>query len=238
MEYTITHLRTTDSTNSYLAHHGGEGCHVVWTDFQTAGRGSGHNRWESEDGSNLLFSMLIHPHSLLPASQFRVSMAISLAIVRTLKPLLQEFECSGCRGLSIKWPNDIYWNDSKLAGILIENRLGSRQIIQSIIGVGLNVNQTQFLSEAPNPISLRTITGRCHDREHLLHSIVRAFTLDFDAFDYRSLLYRRNGFFTYSDANGTFEAEMETVEDDGHLILRDRQGRLRSYAFKEVQYDL
>jgi len=228
MKFTVEHLASTDSTNRWLAEHGEGHDMMVWTDYQTAGRGCGQNTWESEAGKNLLFSMLIHPQELKATEQFRISMAISLAMIKALAPMAGQ--------LHIKWPNDIYWHDRKLAGILIENRLSGQLVRQSIIGVGLNVNQTEFLSNAPNPVSLRQITGQEHDREALLNGIADAFTLDIDAFDYRALLYRHEGFFPYQDAEGTFEAELETVEDDGHLILRDHTGRLRRYAFKEVSF--
>ena len=228
MPFETLHLSETDSTNRWLAAHGGDADMAVWADFQTAGRGCGTNTWESERGRNLLFSLLIHPTALEATTQFRISMAISLAMVRALEPLTGP--------LRIKWPNDIYWHDRKLAGILIENQLSSRFIRQSIIGVGLNVNQAQFFSDAPNPVSLYQITGKETDHEELLSRIIGAFTLDVDPFDYRARLYRHEGFHPYRDKEGDFEAELETVEDDGHLVLRDRQGRLRRYAFKEVTF--
>ena len=228
MPFETLHLSETDSTNHWLAEHGGDADVVVWTDFQTAGRGCGSNKWESERGQNLLFSLLIHPKDLLASCQFRISMAISLAMVQALEPTTGQ--------LSIKWPNDIYWHDRKLAGILIENRIAGQHIRQSIIGVGLNVNQTQFLSDAPNPVSLAQITGLHFDLEPLLQRVVECFTLEVDPFDYRARLYRHEGFHAYRDSDGDFEAELETVEDDGHLVLRDRQGWLRRYAFKEATF--
>ncbi len=231
----IVHLAETESTNRWIAEHCEDEDLVVWADYQTAGRGCGTNRWESERGKNLLFSMLIRPQRVSAAGQFRISMAISLAIVRTLAPLVESLE-GGTDGLSIKWPNDIYWHDAKLGGILIENHVAGAHIRQSIIGVGLNVNQTVFLSDAPNPVSLRQLSGAVHDRESLLHHLVEAFSLDIRPSDYQSLLYRRTGFHPYADGGGRFEAELAGVEDDGHLQLRDREGRQRRYAFKEVQF--
>lgn len=232
MLFDIVHVEETDSTNRWLKACADTGCDmVVWTDYQTAGRGCGTNTWESERGKNLLFSILLHPKAVEAASQFRISMAISLAITRTIAK-------ATTGGVSIKWPNDIYWHDRKLGGILIENSLTGRFIRQSIIGVGLNVNQTVFVSDAPNPVSLRQITGCEYDREQLLRELLESFTLDIVADDYRTCLYRRSGFHAYCDGNGEFEAEMVTVEDDGHLVLRDHSGRLRRYAFKEVQFIL
>ena len=229
MKCKIVHLAETDSTNRWLREQGGEENMLVWTDFQTAGRGCGTNTWESARGQNLLFSLLIHPVEVRPSEQFRISMAISLAIVDALACYTD--------GLSIKWPNDIYWHDRKICGILIENRLSGGVIKDCIIGVGLNVNQQQFVSDAPNPVSLRQILGHDVEREEVLRRIVEGFKIDEDDGPrYRSLLYRRTGFHPYKDADGDFEAELIDVEDDGHLLLKDSAGRERRYAFKEVNF--
>ena len=202
---------------------------VVWADYQTAGRGCGANRWESERGKNLLFSMMIHPENLPANKQFQISMAISLAIVDALGQLVGD--------LCIKWPNDIYWRNGKLAGILIENTLKGNFIKDSIIGVGLNVNQREFHSDAPNPVSLWQITSQETDREQLLKDILNR--LDFgEALKecYMKLLYRRKGFHPYTDKEDVFMAEIAGVEDDGHLLLIDEDGKERRYAFKEVTF--
>ena len=227
MKWEIVCLDEIDSTNRWMKEHG-SGDMVVVADYQTAGRGCGTNRWESQRGRNLLFSLLLHPKDIDVRHQFRISEVVSVALCETL----EEY----ATGFSIKWPNDIYWHDAKLGGILIENHVAGAHIRQSIIGVGLNVNQTVFLSDAPNPVSLRQLTGAVHDRESLLHHLVEAFSLDIRPSDYQSLLYRRTGFYPYADGGGRFEAELAGVEDDGHLQLRDREGRQRRYAFKEVQF--
>lgn len=234
MNWEIIHIDETDSTNRWLKEcTGGQSPCAVVADYQTAGRGCGTNSWESERGKNLLFSMKIQPENLPANKQFRISMAISLAIVDALDQLVGN--------LSIKWPNDIYWRNGKLAGILIENRLQGSLIKDSIIGVGLNVNQREFKSKALNPVSLWQITGQETDREQLLKDILERF----DSYlqkdnrtDYLSLLYRRKGFHPFADKDGAFMAELIDVEDDGHLQLRDDDGRKRRYAFKEVQFVL
>lgn len=234
MEFQIIHIDETDSTNRWLTTQGDSTPaenKVVWADYQTAGRGCGTNRWESERGKNLLFSMLIHPIDLPANRQFHISMAVSLAICEALGQHIG--------ALSIKWPNDIYWKNAKICGILIENTLQGGCIKDSVIGVGLNVNQRRFLSDAPNPVSLWQICGREFDREQLLHDILNA--LDHHLYhdvkeQYCSLLYRRHGYHPYVDDEGAFMAEIVDVEDDGHLLLRDDSGLLRRYAFKEVQF--
>ena len=202
---------------------------VVVADNQTEGRGCGTNRWESERGQNLLFSLMIHPENLPANQQFQISMAISLAIIDALGQMVGD--------LSIKWPNDIYWRNGKLAGILIENTLKGNLIKDSIIGVGLNINQREFHSDAPNPVSLWQITGQETNREQLLKDILQR--LDFkDGLKerYMKSLYRRKGFHPYTDKDGVFMAEIVGVEDDGHLLLSDDNGKKRRYAFKEVQF--
>jgi BirA family biotin operon repressor/biotin-[acetyl-CoA-carboxylase] ligase len=249
MEFETIHIAETDSTNRWLRDHAAQqgtspNGLVVMTDYQTAGRGCGTNHWESEQGQNLLFSLLVCPQALVARDQFAISMAVALAICDALASYIKE--------VSIKWPNDIYWRDRKLCGMLIENRLSGGLVRESIIGIGLNVNQTLFLSDAPNPVSLRQILGREVDREALLQAILAAFDRRFaacdvmseerlEAFsdlrtDYASRLYRREGFHPYRDAAGEFEAQLETVEEGGRLVLRDRMGRLRRYDFKGVEF--
>ena len=236
MEWNIVRLDETDSTNQWLRDSekltaNSEQPRAVIADYQTAGRGCGTNTWESERGKNLLFSMLIYPVEVPAAKQFRISMAISMAILDALEQHIGD--------VSIKWPNDIYWRNGKLGGILIENRLQGGCIKDCIIGVGLNVNQETFRSDAPNPVSLKQIHGQETDREQLLRDILARFEayLSQDLkVRYLSRLYRRKGFHPYADKDGVFMAEIIDVEDDGHLLLRDDNGRDRRYAFKEVQF--
>ena len=231
----LIHIDETESTNQWMKERIGRQDTatplVCWADYQTAGRGCGTNRWESERGQNLLFSMLIHPTAITAREQFRISMAISLAISEALGRYIGD--------VSIKWPNDIYWRNGKIAGILIENTLQGGTIMDSVIGVGLNVNQRAFHSDAPNPVSLWQITEQETDREQLLTDILQTFDRLLYADNkaaYMSALYRRRGFHPYADSHGAFMAELVTVEDDGHLLLRDDNGLQRRYAFKEVQY--
>ena len=231
MNFRFTHIDETDSTNRWLKEHGGEEDMVVWTDYQTAGRGCGTNTWESERGKNLLFSVLIHPTDIVVNRQFHISMAISLAICEALGQHIGD--------LSIKWPNDIYWRNGKIGGILIENTLQGMTIKECIIGVGLNVNQRVFRSDAPNPVSLWQICEHETDCEQLLHDILCCFKKYYVqdvSKQYHSMLYRRQGFHPYTDQNGVFMAAIHDVEDDGHLVLRDESGNDRRYAFKEVQF--
>ena len=231
VEWKIVHIDETDSTNRWLREQGGEENVVVWADYQTAGRGCGTNHWESERGKNLTFSMLLHPHDVPAQKQFRISRAISLAICKALGQHIGD--------LSIKWPNDIYWRDGKIGGILIEVTLQGNKVKDCIIGIGLNINQRVFRSDAPNPVSMWQICEQETDCEQLLQEILQAFQeymCKSNKDEYQSMLYRRKGFHPYADKDGAFMAEIIDVEDDGHLLLRDDNGQLRRYAFKEVTF--
>ena len=148
--------------------------------------------------------------------------------------------------------NDIYWNEKKICGILIENDLLGHHIGRSISGIGVNINQEVFRSDAPNPVSLKQITGEDHDRYLILANIMKRIkeyytllrtdcsgkTADLINTRYAHSLFRRNGFHRYADANGEFLACLLRVEPDGRFILEDQEGKERGYLFKEVQYIL
>ncbi|MCF0159357.1 MAG: biotin--[acetyl-CoA-carboxylase] ligase [Bacteroidaceae bacterium] len=237
----LVYLPETDSTNNeVIRYSSSKEMTLVCTDFQSQGRGQRGNSWESELGQNLLFSFLIYPDYVAADEQFVLSQAVSLAIQQTLSLILPADE------LSIKWPNDIYWKDKKLGGILIENSLVGNRIERSVLGIGLNVNQRVFTSDAPNPVSLRQITGQPFDRMQLLLKIAGQFRCYLDmlkrgdrepvAHAYFGHLYRKQGFHLFRDAVGEFEACIREVERTGHLVLADRTGRVRKYAFKEVGF--
>ena len=221
---------------------------VVVAEYQTAGRGCGSNTWESERGKNLTFSVLLHPTEIPADCQFRISEAVSVAICETLErcfsPLSPKDSSpdSGKQKVTIKWPNDIYVGDKKICGILIENQLRGRLISDSIVGIGLNVNQTEFRSDAPNPVSLAQLTGHEENREVLLQAFLQRLSVTMEMEPealmeaYRSRLYRREGFYKFSDSRGEFEAKVMNVLDDGRLVLLDTEGTARMYAFKEVRF--
>ena len=242
MTYTIKYIAETDSTNHWLKAYGSEGI-VVWADYQTAGRGCGTNTWESERGKNLLFSVLLHPDTIPARRQFHLSMAVSVALYEVLSAYAD--------GFSIKWPNDIYWNDHKICGMLIENRVAGQVLAESIIGIGLNVNQRVFLSDAPNPVSLCQIVEHDIDRQALLNDILqkldevitRSPCSEVSSHNsllaaYEERLYRRGENHAYTDHHGPFKATLTGVLDDGHLRLIDESGTERTYAFKEIQFTL
>ena len=233
------YLRETRSTNMVLKemlreYELPEGF-VLRTDFQSAGKGQPGNSWEAEKGKNLLFSVLLYPQHIAIDQQFILSQLVSVAILRTLN--------SFCAGFSIKWPNDIYFGDKKIGGILIENSLQGSKLNTSIVGIGLNINQKTFRSDAPNPVSLRQITAKNQRRKNILQDVLNNIyelysKMDVDTIrnEYFENLYRRVGFYTYRDNKGLFEAELAGIESDGCLKLKTRTGEIRAYYFKEVAF--
>ena len=229
MEFKVVHIEETDSTNRWLKTHGDESNLCVVAEYQTAGRGCGTNSWESERGKNLTFSMLIHPKDIPASEQFRITEIVSVALCETI----------GMEA-SIKWPSDIYVGERKICGILIENRLQGRVMKDSIVGIGLNVNQTEFMSDAPNPVSIKQLTGYDTDREALLDDFLHTFeevsARKDTGSDYRKRLFRLGEKAAFADETGQFEGTIVDVEPDGHLLIRDETGQVRQYAFKEVQF--
>ena len=243
------HFNSLPSTYTYIAENaaGMVTGAVVTADYQTAGRGQRGNTWESDAGENLLFSMLARLPQFEARRQFYISEAVSMAIVDTL-----EGECGvKCK---VKWPNDIYAGDKKICGILISHAVeaGSQQgvalITHSVLGAGINLNQREFRSDAPNPVSVWQLTGRQTDREAFLQALVENINTrleQLDSRDFRSLhdeymshLWRADGCehpFYDVGTGERFMATVYAVEPMGHLILSTSDG-LRRYAFKEVSW--
>lgn len=238
-------LQEVDSTNSYLKRNINvlEPWTVIEAYSQTAGRGQKGNSWEAAPGKNSTFSMLIKRPRVSVKEQFYISEAVSLAIVDTL----EEY----ATGFTIKWPNDIYYGDHKICGILIEQSLAPDGGIEhSIVGVGVNINQRMFTSGAPNPISLSNITGENY-RSTLITRHICEKIEQYCSFDgspeqfsklhkrYLSKLYRNDGkphLFT-TPGGETFEATIHAVHPDGTLTLQHTaSGTLHDYLFKEVGF--
>ena len=163
----LVYLKETESTNKYLNDLCNKQCvgelTTVTTDFQTSGRGQRGNSWESERGQNLMFSFVLYPAFLKARKQFLLSQIISLAIKEELDTHVSD--------VSIKWPNDIYWKDKKICGMLIENDLTGTHISRSIAGIGININQEAFTSPAPNNRTIlqpRTDIGFYHETDKRL----------------------------------------------------------------------
>jgi len=238
----ISHIAETDSTNLELVRMAPTPATnqmiVAWADYQRAGRGQKGASWESEKGKNLLFSVMLWPEDVEVCNQFVLSEAMSLAICETLCEYNPDFK--------IKWPNDIYYKEQKLSGTIIETTLRGHMVGRCILGVGINLNQTCFQSDAPNPISLCQIVGHEVDPESVLQSVLKHFAANCQLLNngqytdiqqrYHQLMMRREGLFAYRDKEGLFEASLVEIEANGQLVLRDTEDKLRRYMFKEVKH--
>ena len=200
----------------------------LYAGYQTAGRGQTGNGWESEPDKNLICSILLPNKNL-----YFLNIAVSVAIIRLIG-----------EPFTIKWPNDIYYRDKKLAGILLENAIVGSTVKYSIAGVGLNVNQTKFTSDAPNPVSLKQISGKEYAIDSLMQDLLEAVHTVLNEpeeavwSEYKAHLYRREGYWPFADHNGTFEAQIEDVLPSGEIVLRDKNGQLHTYGFKQIKYIL
>ena len=242
----IIHLTTVDSTNRYIRdeavalweNRGTGDFAVVTAGHQTAGRGQRGNTWNSNAGENLLFSLLVRPGETLEVSrQFLLSQAVALSIHDAMK----------CYGVDtrLKWPNDIYAGNRKLAGILLELDYSGAFVEQAIIGIGLNVNQENFPPMDRKPVSMKMLREHDFILDDVLATILDLFEhyyteLRFGnreaiATEYKKLLLGMNEQYTFIDKNGHFDAVIQDVESDGHLILRRNDGSTGRYAFKEVE---
>ena len=238
----IIKIKETDSTNHWLKEQSekqplDEGTAVI-AEYQTAGKGQRGNRWESEAGKNITCSLLLYPDFLPVKQHFLLSEAVALG----LKDAAEQYICP----VQIKWPNDLYYQNRKIAGILIENELTGQIIGKSVIGIGLNVNQEQFSDAAPNAVSMKQILGEEINVDTLLKKMVNAILFRYNTLKtgntesitlaYHDSLYRKSGFYFFSDKNGPFKAAIERIADDGFLHLITEAGEKRSYAFKEISY--
>jgi BirA family biotin operon repressor/biotin-[acetyl-CoA-carboxylase] ligase len=244
MNIRAIHLKETDSTNRWLADYtpaSGEDMTVVVADYQTAGKGQGTNTWESEVGKNLLFSILIHPTMVPVARQFLLSEMGAVAI----KSVLEKYT----DGITLKWPNDVYWKDKKLCGTLIQTSIAQHHIKNCIFGIGLNVNQLEFSADLPNPVSMRQITRLELDCREVLERVAEKLMARYEMLrrgeeqqlqaDYHELLYRRDALHWYFLPDGkAFRGTIRGVEPSGALIVENEKGEQRSYLFKEIEFSV
>ncbi len=236
----IIYLPSCHSTNDLAAeslrHNDPEGTLYV-TDEQTAGRGQRGNEWKANTGENLTFSFIVHPDFLKATEQFRLSIAISLGIHDFLTDVLHD-------QVNIKWPNDLYYSDQKLGGILIENSLSGAMLTGSVVGIGLNINQ--FVFPIVTATSLRQITGREYSLESLLEQLCirleeRYLQLKNGAYihqkeQYLKRLYRFEEWHRFQDSTGKiFNGQITGVAEFGQLEVTTETG-LRYFDIKEISF--
>jgi len=211
---------------------------VVHTNFQSAGKGQKGHSWESEDGKNLLISIVLYPYQILPEDQFIISMTISLGICDFLGRFAEDWK--------IKWPNDIYVANDKIAGILIENSISGNLIGSTIAGIGLNINQEEFLSDAPNPVSLRMLTGKTYDIGICLQQLVDKLDRRYKQLlsgklskirtEYISSLYQFNEWHNYKTDSGMLYGRIISVTGSGRLQIKDSWNNIHEFSFREVDF--
>jgi BirA family biotin operon repressor/biotin-[acetyl-CoA-carboxylase] ligase len=238
----IITLGETDSTNNYATRLVKAGScpegQVIVADLQLQGRGQINNTWESENGKNLLLSIVLYPNFLPIQFQFQISKVVTLGIFETLIKYTD--------GVSVKWPNDIYIGPKKVAGVLIENSIMGSRIDTTIVGIGLNVNQLEFKSNALNPISLAQIVQYDIDKsvilKELIENIDRWYLLLCDGQlgiidkTYLSVLYRLGKKANYTDKDGDFEGTIIDINPIGQLVVRKEDNVTREYHFKEIEF--
>lgn len=237
----IIRLESVDSTNNYIANLLKEGIledgTVILADEQYAGRGQRNAEWSTMPGENLTFSFYLGSVNLSVQNQFYLTCIVSISLVQ----LLDKFGLNA----KIKWPNDIYIDQKKIAGVLIENQLSSISIKSSIIGIGLNINQTEF--DGLNATSVLRETGTRKLTMDVLYSFIEVFNSNWGSFSERMLpeikaaylshLFQLNELKIYEDGNGMFEGTIIDVLDSGHLVV-DRTGLKKQYELKEISFKL
>lgn len=239
----IHNISKTDSTNNYvkslLEHEYPPELSMYVAEEQTKGRGQRGSFWFSECGKNHTATIVLYPSFLSPVNQFQLSKFISLAVLETLSRYVNPDK------LSVKWPNDIYYNQQKIGGILLESSLMGNIFEYVVAGIGINVNQDTFPSWLPNPVSLKLITSgeinlfefneqfhqtitRLYEPSYILSNTIHQL--------YLSRLYLFNQYSTYLSKGNRFKARITNVDPYGHLVLKKEDNTELSFAFKEVEY--
>ena len=239
----ILKFESVDSTNNCAIElsgnkKAGDGT-VIAANYQTAGRGNSGTQWESENRENLIFSIILDPLFIQPQEQFLLSKAISLGIADFIKLYVDN--------VAIKWPNDIYVSDKKVGGILIESFIKDGRLDRVIAGIGVNVNQEKFKLGAPNPVSLKNLTGMNFDLDECLDLVLGFIETRYNNMksyeekqkidkDYLENLYKYQVFANFSTSCGTIDAKIIGVDESGKLTLVDKENGIHSYGFKEITF--
>ena len=216
---------------------------VISASYQYDGRGQIGRFWDSEAGKNITCSTILYPAFLLAHDQFQLNMAVSLAIYDFIEHYIDAVESK----VKIKWPNDIYVDDEKIAGILIQNTLKGKYISSTVIGTGINVNQIEFADAIPNPTSLLKITGKEIDIEAAFPWLFRFMTkrylqltngrIEAIRSEYLDCLYRKDIWSTFmDDTTRKFRGKIKTIDPQGQLVVELENGKHQSFAFREVKF--
>ena len=238
----VIKLDATESTNTYLkelsANKEVEDFTIITTENQTSGRGQLNSKWESERCKNLAISILKNKINIPADRLFLMNVCVSLSILESLNRL-------NIPNLKVKWPNDILSGNFKIGGILIENIISGSKIKRSIIGFGLNVNQSEF-KNAPNASSLKKIMGHNFDLDSVFYTIIEnlhqqlnrpILTFDNELYkQYHSQLFKigvKSTFIIQKDK--LIEGVIEGVSKNGKLNVKLENGSLQEFGLKEIQ---
>ena len=247
MDINVINISEIDSTNSYavgLIEKGkaNEG-DVVVTKSQKQGKGQGENHWESEPNKNITGTLILEPIFISPSRQFVLTQLISLSIISILDNYLSKYNTNS----SIKWPNDIYIGNKKIAGILFQNFVVGESLTYSVIGIGININQKKFSLKTGNPIALIEYLKEEVDTNDILNEILEDFKNRYESFreyqDYNNVneayldkLYLKGAWHNFTDLNGSFTGKISDVDEFGRLEIITRSGNSRLYLFKEETF--
>ena len=246
----ILRLESVDSTNSYaldLMRNSeiSEGL-VIQTYQQTAGRGQRGNHWESEPGKNLTLSVVLFPSFLSANEQFMLNKVIAIGVAEFIAFKLKQDKKDD--NVKVKWPNDIYVGKKKIAGILIENSLKNNDLMSSVIGIGINVNQIEFSGDSPNPVSLQMLTKRIYELDRTLEELcsfiearyIQLKGLSFSAIDksYLDMLYLYNEWTSFIVKEEPINAKIIGVLKEGKLILETDKQKTEQVGFNEIKFIL
>ena len=235
-------LQSVDSTNNYAMARATDGTAPHGTLFfahdQWAGKGQRGRSWTSQPGENIILSAVLEPVALQHTQAFSLSIGVALAC----RDLFSRY--AGPESTSIKWPNDLYWNDRKAGGILIENHFQGDRWPLAIVGMGININQVEFPATAHNPVSLRQITGRSFQAVELAHELGDCLDRRYSELmgggaaaqleEYNSHLYRRGQVVRLKKDSAVFETTVQGVSAQGQLLTRDVLDR--EFSFGEVEW--
>lgn len=239
----LIELSTVDSTNIYAMEQIRLGQAIsgsaYFTQEQTQGRGQMGKFWESEKGQNILISYVLDWEKAAISPNFGLSVAVSLGVYDFFSAIAGE-------ETSLKWPNDLYWRDRKAVGILIQNSLKGKHISWSVIGIGINVNQTVFSEAVPKGVSLKQITGKTFDLRVLIKDLSYQLSQRLNDWtagkaaaqleEYNQLLFRKNKLQAFMTEQGAMEGVIKEVNQEGQLILDT--GKEEAFNFGTLQWKI
>ncbi len=242
----IIRMDAVGSTNLYLLNaqqeeHYTEGTLIITGD-QIKGKGLGNNQWESEPGKNLTFSFILYPEFLKAQEQFMLNKFVSLGIYDFVRSKIPAGE------VKIKWPNDIYIGNGKTCGILINNTIKGEHFGHTVIGIGLNINQSEFVSDAPNPVSLKQSSRQDYNLAECLQELLGFLNNRYDELqagnyekldgDYIDALFWHRTVGNYTHSEGRFRGRITGITEYGQLIIEKVDGDVLTFDFKEVKFEI